>query len=141
MTIFPASAETLYTPASRKLTSCLPSIHRVSASGVVSKDFTLATCSEPKVMTTDVNDYVKGEFYVKMNDADWNYEMVVDFFADADAAKLPAGTYTYSAENKPGTFGAKSCLNTYSQSGQTYPAAYVQLCPEIHMVTATAWWL
>lgn len=32
-------------------------------------------------------------------------------------------------------------LNTYSQSGQTYPAAYVQLCPEIHMVTATAWWL
>ena len=99
--------------------------------GVVSKDFTLATCNEPKVMTTDVNGYVKGEFYVKMNDADWNYEMVVDFFADAAAAKLPAGTYTYSAENKPGTFGAKSCLNTYSPNnnfkfaeGSTVTVAY-----------------
>ncbi len=84
--------------------------------GMVGKDFTLNTCTEPKVLTTDVNDYVDGEFYFKMNDKDWNYEMAIDFFAAPGSPKLPAGTYTYSAEAKPGTFGSRSNLSTYSPS-------------------------
>ena len=99
--------------------------------GTIGKDFTLSTCEEPKVKTTDVNDYVKGEFYFKMNDSAWSYEMAVDFFADASAAKLPAGTYTYSEEGKPGTFGKRSSLDLYNPSntykfaeGSTITVAY-----------------
>lgn len=84
--------------------------------GSVGKDFTLPVCDAPNVLTTDVNNYVEGEFYAKMHDASWSYEMVIDFFAGAKAAKLPAGTYTYSAENTAGTFGSRSCLDIYSPS-------------------------
>lgn len=99
--------------------------------GTIGKDFTLSPCKEPEVKTTDVNDYVKGEFYFKMNDSAWSYEMAVDFFADASAAKLPAGTYTYSEEGKPGTFGKRSSLDLYNPSntykfaeGSTITVAY-----------------
>lgn len=90
--------------------------------GNVGKDFTLPTCVAPNVKTTDVNDYVNGEFYLKTNDSAWSYEMAIDFFADADAAKLPAGTYTYSKDNTPGTFGSRSSLDIYNPSN-TYKFA------------------
>ena len=90
--------------------------------GFAGKDFTLPTCVTPDVKTTDVNDYVKGEFYLKTNDSSWNYEMALDFFADADAAKLPAGTYTYSEDKTPGTFGSRSYLDIYNPSN-TYKFA------------------
>ena len=58
----------------------------------------------------------KGEFYVKMNDQNWTFEMAIDFFADPSATLLPAGTYVYATENKPGTFSSKSYLDIYSPS-------------------------
>lgn len=84
--------------------------------GTVGKDFTLPVCEAPTVKTTEVNDYVKGEFYVKMNDAAWSYEMVIDFFADANATKLPAGTYTYATDKSAGTFGTRSSIDIYNPS-------------------------
>ena len=102
-----------------------------SLPGMMSKDFTLETCKEPTVLTTSIIDYKPGNFYFKMNDADWNYEMAIDFFTNADATKLPAGTYTYSAERNVGTFGSRSYLNTYSPNnnfkfaeGSTVTVAY-----------------
>lgn len=62
------------------------------------------------------NPMSQGEFYVKMNDADWNCEMVIDFFADKDATLLPAGTYTYSDAKTPGTFGPLSVVDLYNPS-------------------------
>ncbi len=98
---------------------------------MVGKNFTLPVCTEPKVLTTDVNDYVDGEFYMKMNDKDWSYEMAIDLFAAPGSPKLPAGTYTYSTENKPGTFGSRSNLSTYNPShdyrfveGSTFKVEY-----------------
>lgn len=84
--------------------------------GKAGRDITLPACEEPKVKTTEVNDYVSGEFYLNANDASWNYEMAVDFFAAAGSATLPVGTYTYSADNTPGTFGQRSYLDIYSPS-------------------------
>ena len=71
----------------------------------------LAAAATPKVINN--NGRVDGEFYIKMNDNAWNYEMAIDLFADAAAEKIPAGTYTYSAENTPGTFGNKSYADMY----------------------------
>lgn len=40
------------------------------------------------------NEMEEGEFYLKLNDANWNYEMTIDLFADPSETSLPAGTYT-----------------------------------------------
>lgn len=84
--------------------------------GYVGKDFTLNTCQEPKVKTTEVNDYVDGEFYFNMNDESWSYEMALDFYSAAGSAKLPAGTYTYSDDKTAGTFSSRSYLDIYNPS-------------------------
>ncbi|MBD5348826.1 MAG: hypothetical protein HDR84_06230 [Bacteroides sp.] len=55
-----------------------------------------------------------GNFYVKFNDADWKCEMAIDFFADRNAKTLPAGTYTYSTDNTPGTFGSTSFVDLFN---------------------------
>ena len=82
--------------------------------GYVGKDFTLNTCQEPKVKTTEVKDYVDGEFYFNMNDESWSYEMAIDFFANSTEKKIPAGKYTFSTDNTPGTFGSKSYCDLYT---------------------------
>ena len=56
----------------------------------------------------------KGEFYIKLNDADWTFEMAVDIYADRAATLLPAGTYTFSDSKEPGTFTSKSYMDLYS---------------------------
>lgn len=89
---------------------------------LVGKNATLPVCETPSVKTTDVNDYVKGEYYFKMNDALWKYEMAIDFYADASSTKLPEGTYTYSDSKAAGTFGTRSYLDVYSPSN-TYKFA------------------
>lgn len=55
----------------------------------------------------------KGEFYIKLNDADWTFEMAVDIYADRTATLLPAGTYTFSDSKDPGTFTSKSYMDLY----------------------------
>ncbi len=99
--------------------------------GLVGKNVTLNPCVTPKVTTTDINGYVPGEYYFNMNDASWNYEMAIDFYADANTKKLPAGTYSLSADKTPGTFNTRSYLSLYSPSvdykfaeGSTVTVAY-----------------
>ncbi len=88
--------------------------------GILGRDFTLATCEEPKVKTNDLDGRVDGEYYIKMNDSSWSYEMAMDFYAAAGTTALPAGTYTYSAESKTeGTFGPNSFLDLYSPSSSS----------------------
>jgi len=84
--------------------------------GLTGRDATLNTCATPQVKTNDLDDRVDGEYYIKMNDSDWSYEMAVDFYALAGTAKLPAGTYRYGSDNAAGTFGPKSYINTYTPS-------------------------
>lgn len=65
-------------------------------------------CSNAVLM--DINDPQPGEFYVKLNDADWKYEIVFDFQASADAAYLPSNTYSMDW----GTLLPKTGLNGYN---------------------------
>lgn len=84
--------------------------------GLTGRDATLNTCETPQVNTNVRDDRVYGEYYIKMNDSSWSYEMAVDFYALAGTAKLPAGTYRYGTDNAAGTFGANSFLDTYTPS-------------------------
>ncbi len=84
--------------------------------GLTSRDVTLNTCETPQVKTNDRDDRVDGEYYIRMNDSSWSYEMAVDFYALAGTAKLPAGTYRYGTDNAVGTFGENSFLDTYNPS-------------------------
>ena len=88
--------------------------------GLIGRDVTLPTCEEPKVKTNDLDGRVDGEYYIKMNDSSWKYEMAMDFYAAAGTTALPAGTYTYSSDSKvAGTFGPNSFLDLYSPSSSS----------------------
>ncbi len=62
----------------------------------------------------DEADKVPGEFCIRLNDANWGYELVLDLFADAGAATLPEGTYTVGTGTNPGTMGSKSYIDIFS---------------------------
>lgn len=47
-----------------------------------------------QAILTDIRDPQPGEFYVKLNNADWSYEIVFDFQAGAEAAYLPSNNYS-----------------------------------------------
>lgn len=64
-------------------------------------------CSNAVLM--DINDPQPGEFYVKLNTESWNYEIVFDFLAGADAAYLPSNTYSMDR----GTLTSKTGLTGY----------------------------
>lgn len=66
----------------------------------------LPNAVEAKV--TSVNDQVPGEFYIKLHDEDYSYEMAIDFYAAADATALPGGFYFPGADKAAGTFGPSS---------------------------------
>lgn len=55
-----------------------------------------------------------GNFYVKLSDTAYSCEMALDIYGDTAATTLPAGTYTYSTDKTPGTFGPESYVNLYS---------------------------
>lgn len=61
----------------------------------------------------DVNNPAPGEFYLKLNDSGWNFEMVLQLFAAADATELPAGTYEWADTKVPGTIGEKTSIDIY----------------------------
>ena len=42
--------------------------------------------------------------------------MALDIFADENATKMPAGTYTYATTKAVGTFGDRSCISLYNPS-------------------------
>lgn len=67
--------------------------------------------SEAKIHS--INNAVPGEYYVYMHDADWKYELYVDFFSDPEAGALTPGTYVYSEDKTPGTFGPLSNIQIY----------------------------
>lgn len=52
------------------------------------------------------NEMEAGEYYLKLNDANWNYEMRLDLFADPSSTALPASTtytLTHSTDHAIGT--------------------------------------
>ncbi len=58
------------------------------------------------------SDQEKGQFYVKFNDANWSFDMAIDFYAVAGSAALPAGTYSV----EDGSIGSKSYVELYQSS-------------------------
>lgn len=74
----------------------------------------LVTLDASGVNVVDINDPKPGEFYMRFNNDSWSFEMVIDFFDSPEAETLTPGTYTYSDECKPGTFGPRSVLDLYN---------------------------
>lgn len=62
----------------------------------------------------ELDDMAAGEFYVKMNNQNWTSTIGIDFYAEPGSTALPNGTYTYSADKTPGTFGPISYVDTSS---------------------------
>lgn len=62
----------------------------------------------------DVRAPQPGEFYLRLNDSDWTFEMVLQLFGNASDSELQAGTYTFADTNAAGTMGAKTSIDTYS---------------------------
>lgn len=73
----------------------------------------------------------KGQFYVKGNDSNFDYELGVIFKADPEATTLPAGEYTYSENLTPGTFTPQSYFGYPNPVGE-------QKAAEGSKVTVTA---
>ncbi|MDE5638011.1 MAG: hypothetical protein K2I43_08380, partial [Alistipes sp.] len=71
----------------------------------------------------EVNDEIPGEYYLKLNDSNWGYELTLDLFADPASTVLPEGTYTVGTDKTPGTVGPASCIDIYQPSSQERFAA------------------
>lgn len=71
----------------------------------------------------EINNEIPGEYYLKLNDNNWGYELTLDLFADPSSATLPEGTYTVGTDKVPGTVGPASCIDIYSPSSQERFAA------------------
>ena len=64
------------------------------------------------------NNPVPGEFYLKMNDANWTTEMAMSFVCDATETELAPGTYTVASTDEAGTIRSSvSYLDYYPTSG------------------------
>lgn len=63
-----------------------------------------------------------GNFYVKFQNVDYTCEMALDMFADPSALLLPAGTYVYSEDDTPGTFGSISYVDLYNPNSNNHMA-------------------
>ncbi|MDE6669592.1 MAG: hypothetical protein K2K26_07905, partial [Muribaculaceae bacterium] len=62
----------------------------------------------------EINDPQSGEFYIRFNDTNWNFELITDFFDTTGSTSLTPGVYEYSEDCTPGTYGPKSSLSIYS---------------------------
>lgn len=71
-----------------------------------------AACSR---LDIDADRALPGEFYLKLNDSDWTFEMVLQFIGSETDKELAAGTYEVATTNAAGTLGAKSGIDMYSQ--------------------------
>lgn len=71
----------------------------------------------------DNNGRVAGEYYVKMHDSSWNWDIVFDFYADPSTTQLPAGTYTYSETPAAGNYGPKSSISCYGPNFSLKPTS------------------
>lgn len=71
----------------------------------------------------DNNGRVAGEYYVKMHDVNWNWDIVFDFYADPTSTTLPAGVYTYSDTPAAGNYGPKSSISCYGPNFTLKPAS------------------
>ena len=77
----------------------------------------------------DIRDPQPGEFYVKLNNADWSYEIVFDFQAGAEAAYLPSNNYSLEW----GTLLPKTSISGYYGN----PTADVLTACEIDVMLRT----
>ena len=67
-----------------------------------------------------LNDQMDGEYYVYFHDADWNWELYIDFFADPASTELPAGKYVFGENKTPGSFGPQSNIQIYTPYTNNY---------------------
>lgn len=78
----------------------------------------------------DNNGRVAGEYYVKMHDADWKWDIVFDFYADPSTTMLPAGTYTYSDTPAAGNYGPNSSISCYGPNFSLKPMSPITVTYE-----------
>lgn len=64
---------------------------------------------------TKPNNWIPGEYYLKMNDAAWNVEMTLEFYADPATTELPVGTYALNSSKAPNTIGVASNIDAYDK--------------------------
>lgn len=62
----------------------------------------------------NVNPQPAGQFYIKLNDADWHVDMAVVLCAAPEATELPEGEYTYADTGAPFTIAQTSYIDTYN---------------------------
>jgi hypothetical protein len=65
----------------------------------------------------DVDNVIDGQFYIKLNDENWDYEASFNFYAKAGLKELPEGKYTVGEGNSEGTLGNNSMINPYKVPG------------------------
>lgn len=83
-------------------------------SGVLSAYSRFVEATATAMVQKDINDAIPGEFYFMLNDANYGFELRMDFFTDGTSDVLPAGVYTFSDAKTPGTFGPKSVIDLYN---------------------------
>ncbi|MDE5790328.1 MAG: hypothetical protein K2H96_03755 [Muribaculaceae bacterium] len=62
----------------------------------------------------EVNDMEPGEIYLRLNEPDWKFEMILDFFVAPDLKVIPAGVYTLNENNVAPCYGKFSQIDYYS---------------------------
>lgn len=61
------------------------------------------------------NNMIPGEYYIAMNDNNWNFEMTLEFYANPTTTELPVGTYTLNSNREANTVGTESHINVYGE--------------------------
>lgn len=72
------------------------------------------------VKAADNDDLQNGEFYLKFNNSNWDYDGVFDLFCESGATTIPDGTYTLGADGTPMTYSAKSQVQAYPVDSNIY---------------------
>lgn len=72
------------------------------------------------VKAADNDDLQNGEFYLKFNNSNWDYEGVFDLFCESGATTIPDGTYNLGADGAPMTYSAKSQVQAYPVDSNIY---------------------
>ena len=62
----------------------------------------------------EVNDMEPGEIYLKLNEPNWKFEMILDFFVAPASKVLPAGVYNLNENNEAPCYGKKSQIDYYN---------------------------
>ncbi len=62
----------------------------------------------------DLDSPAPGEFYMKLNDTNWKYEVVLDFFLEPGSKVIPTGVYNLNENEEAPCYGPYSQVDKYS---------------------------